>query len=396
MNLKGKNILIGVSGSIAAYKTAELVSMLRKQDANVFVSMTENAKKFINPITFETLTNNKCLVDTFDRNFEFKTEHISIAKQVDLVVIAPATANVIGKIANGLADAMLTTTIMACKCKKLIAPAMNTAMYENPIVQENIEKLKHFGYEIIEPNEGILACGDSGKGKMEEPEAILEYIFKEIAYEKDLLGKKVLVTAGPTIEKIDSVRYLTNHSTGKMGYALAKMAMLRGAEVTLISGKTNLKPPKFVKCINVISAKDMFDEVKANFKEQDIIIKSAAVADFRAKEIFDGKMKKKDSKLTLELEKTDDILKYIGEHKTNQFVCGFSMETDNMLENSKEKLVNKNLDMIIANNLRQEGAGFAGDTNIVTIISKNDIKQLEMLSKEIVANKIIDAVLKNM
>ncbi len=314
----------------------------------------------------------------------------------DLVVIAPATANVIGKIANGLADAMLTTTIMACKCKKLIAPAMNTAMYENPIVQENIEKLKHFGYEIIEPNEGILACGDSGKGKMEEPEAILEYIFKEIAYEKDLLGKKVLVTAGPTIEKIDSVRYLTNHSTGKMGYALAKMAMLRGAEVTLISGKTNLKPPKFVKCINVISAKDMFDEVKANFKEQDIIIKSAAVADFRAKEIFDGKMKKKDSKLTLELEKTDDILKYIGEHKTNQFVCGFSMETDNMLENSKEKLVNKNLDMIIANNLRQEGAGFAGDTNIVTIISKNDIKQLEMLSKEIVANKIIDAVLKNM
>ena len=396
MNLKGKNILIGVSGSIAAYKTAELVSMLRKQDANVFVSMTENAKKFINPITFETLTNNKCLVDTFDRNFEFKTEHISIAKQVDLVVIAPATANVIGKIANGLADAMLTTTIMACKCKKLIAPAMNTAMYENPIVQENIEKLKHFGYEIIEPNEGILACGDSGKGKIEEPEAILEYIFKEIAYEKDLLGKKVLVTAGPTIEKIDSVRYLTNHSTGKMGYALAKMAMLRGAEVTLISGKTNLKPPKFVKCINVISAKDMFDEVKANFKEQDIIIKSAAVADFRAKEIFDGKMKKKDSKLTLELEKTDDILKYIGEHKTNQFVCGFSMETDNMLENSKEKLVNKNLDMIIANNLRQEGAGFAGDTNIVTIISKNDIKQLEMLSKEIVANKIIDAVLKNM
>lgn len=396
MNLKGKNILIGVSGSIAAYKTAELISMLRKQDANVFVSMTENAKKFINPITFETLTNNKCLVDTFDRNFEFKTEHISIAKQVDLVVIAPATANVIGKIANGLADAMLTTTIMACKCKKLIAPAMNTAMYENPIVQENIEKLKHFGYEIIEPNEGILACGDSGKGKMEEPEAILEYIFKEIAYEKDLLGKKVLVTAGPTIEKIDSVRYLTNHSTGKMGYALAKMAMLRGAEVTLISGKTNLKPPKFVKCINVISAKDMFDEVKANFKEQDIIIKSAAVADFRAKEIFDGKMKKKDSKLTLELEKTDDILKYIGEHKTNQFVCGFSMETDNMLENSKEKLVNKNLDMIIANNLRQEGAGFAGDTNIVTIISKNDIKQLEMLSKEIVANKIIDAVLKNM
>ncbi len=396
MNLKGKNILIGVSGSIAAYKTAELVSMLRKQDANVFVSMTENAKKFINPITFETLTNNKCLVDTFDRNFEFKTEHISIAKQVDLVVIAPATANVIGKIANGLADDMLTTTIMACKCKKLIAPAMNTAMYENPIVQENIEKLKHFGYEIIEPNEGILACGDSGKGKMEEPEEILEYIFKEIAYEKDLLGKKVLVTAGPTIEKIDSVRYLTNHSTGKMGYALAKMAMLRGAEVTLISGKTNLKPPKFVKCINVISAKDMFDEVKANFKEQDIIIKSAAVADFRAKEIFDGKMKKKDSKLTLELEKTDDILKYIGEHKTNQFVCGFSMETDNMLENSKEKLVNKNLDMIIANNLRQEGAGFAGDTNIVTIISKNDIKQLEMLSKEIVANKIIDAILKNM
>lgn len=395
MNLKGKNILVGVSGSIAAYKTAELVSSLKKQDANVFVSMTENAKNFINPITFETLTNSKCLVDTFDRNFEFKTEHISIAKQVDLVVIAPATANVIGKIANGLADDMLTTTVMACKCKKIIAPAMNTAMYENPIVQENIDKLKRFGYEIVEPNDGRLACGDIGKGKMEEPEEILEYIYKELSYEKDLLGKKVLVTAGPTIEKVDSVRYLTNHSTGKMGYALAKIAMLRGAEVTLISGKTNIKSPKFVKCINVLSAKDMFDEVKANFENQDIIIKSAAVADFRPKEIFDGKIKKKDSNLELELERTDDILKYIGEHKTNQFVCGFSMETDNMIENSKEKLDKKNLDMIIANNLRQEGAGFAGDTNIVTIITHNDIQQLEMLSKEDVASKVIDNILKN-
>lgn len=394
MNLKGKTILIGVSGSIAAYKVATLVSMLKKQEAEVIVSMTENATNFINPITFETLTNNRCLVNTFDRNFEFNTEHISVAKKADLVIIAPATANVIGKIANGIADDMLTTTIMACKCKKLIAPAMNTNMYENPIVQDNIEKLKHFGYEIIEPNEGRLACGDVGKGKMAEPEEILEYIFREIACDKDLLGKKVLVTAGPTIEKIDSVRYLSNFSTGKMGYALAKIAMLRGAEVTLISGKTNIKPPKFVKVINVLSAKEMFEAVKNNFEEQDIIIKAAAVADYSSKEIFDGKIKKKDNKLELFLERTDDILKYVGEHKTNQFVCGFSMETDNMIENSKEKLLKKNLDMIVANNLRQEGAGFGVDTNVVTIITQEEIQELEILSKEDVANVVIDNIIK--
>ena len=301
MSLKGKNILVGISGSIAAYKTAELIRILKAQDANVFVAMTENAKNFINPITFETFTNNKCLIDTFDRHFEFKPEHVSIAKQADLVVIAPASADIIGKIANGLADDMLTTTVMACKCKKLIAPAMNTAMYENPIVQENIEKLKRFGYELIEPNYGRLASGDLGKGKMEEPEEIFECIIKELVYEKDLAGKKVLVTAGPTIEKIDSVRCLTNHSTGKMGYALARIAMLRGAEVNLISGKTNNKPPKFVKCINVISAKEMFDAVKENFENQDIIIKAAAVSDFKAKEIFDGKIKKTDSNLNIEL-----------------------------------------------------------------------------------------------
>lgn len=394
MNLKGKTILIGVSGSIAAYKVATLVSMLKKQEAEVIVSMTENATNFINPITFETLTNNRCLVNTFDRNFEFNTEHISVAKKADLVVLAPATANVIGKIANGIADDMLTTTIMACNCKKLIAPAMNTNMYENPIVQDNIEKLKRFGYEIIEPNEGILACGDVGKGKMAEPEEILEYIFREIACEKDLVGKKVLVTAGPTIEKIDSVRYLSNFSTGKMGYALAKIAMLRGAEVTLISGKTNIMPPKFVKVINVLSAKEMFEAVKNNFEEQDIIIKAAAVADYRSKEIFDGKIKKKDDKLELLLERTDDILKYVGEHKTNQFVCGFSMETDNMIENSKEKLLKKNLDMIVANNLRQDGAGFGVDTNIVTIITQDEIQELEILSKEAVANIVIDNIVK--
>lgn len=395
MNLKDKTILIGVSGSIAAYKVATLVSMLKKQEAEVIVTMTENATNFINPITFETLTNNKCLVNTFDRNFEFNTEHISVAKKADLVVLAPATANVIGKIANGIADDMLTTTIMACKCKKLIAPAMNTNMYENPIVQDNIEKLKCFGYEIIEPNEGVLACGDVGKGKMAEPEEILEYIFREIACEKDLVGKKVLVTAGPTIEKIDSVRYLSNFSTGKMGYALAKIAMLRGAEVTLISGKTNINSPKFVKVINVLSAKEMFEAVKNNFEEQDIIIKAAAVADYRSKEIFDGKIKKKDDKLELLLERTDDILKYIGEHKTNQFVCGFSMETDNMIENSKEKLLKKNLDMIVANNLRQKGAGFEVDTNIVTIITSKEIQELEILSKEDVANIVIDNIVKN-
>lgn len=394
MDIKNKTILIGITGSIAAYKTANLISMLIKQGADVIVAMTKNATNFINPITFETLTNNKCLIDTFDRNFEFKTEHISVAKKADLVVIAPATANIIGKIANGIADDMLTTTVMACKCNKIIVPAMNENMYENPIVTDNIEKLKKFNYKIIEPQIGKLACGDIAKGKMAEPEEILEYILKEIAYEKDLLGKKILVTAGPTIEKIDSVRFISNFSTGKMGYAIAKMASYRGAEVTLISGKTNIEPPKFVNLINVISAKNMFDAVKENYQNQDIIIKAAAVADYTVSKIFDGKIKKKAEKLTLELDKTDDIIKYVGEHKSNQFLCGFSMETDNMIENSKEKLIKKNLDMIIANNLRQKGAGFANDTNIVTIITKNNIKELEILSKEKVANIILDEILK--
>ena len=394
MTLEGKTVLLGVTGSIAAYKIAYLASALKKRHADVHVLMTENATNFINPITFETLTGNKCLVDTFDRNFQFQVEHVSIAKKADIVMIAPASANVIGKIANGLADDMLTTTVMACRCQKLFAPAMNTAMYENPIVQDNIRKLKHYGYEVITPASGYLACGDTGAGKMPEPETLLEYILRETAFEKDLSGKKVLVTAGPTQEAIDPVRCLTNHSSGKMGYAIAKMAMLRGAEVTLVSGPTAIEPPLFVKVLSVTSARDMFEAVTGVSDQQDIIIKAAAVADYRPKQVSEDKVKKKDDQVSIELERTDDILKYLGQHKKDgQFLCGFSMETKNMIGNSRAKLEKKNLDMVAANNLKVEGAGFQGDTNVLTLITQDEEVSLPLMSKEDAALKILDKII---
>lgn len=390
----GKTVLLGVTGSIAAYKIASLASALKKQDADVHVLMTKNATNFINPITFESLTGNKCLVDTFDRNFQFQVEHVSIAKKADVVMLAPASANVIGKIAHGIADDMLTTTIMACKCPVYVAPAMNTNMYENPIVQDNIKILQKYGYKIIDPACGYLACGDTGTGKMPEPEVLLFYITREIAYEKNLAGKKILITAGPTQEAIDPVRYITNHSSGKMGYALAKMAMLRGAEVTLVSGQTAITPPPFVKVISITSAKDMYDAVTAVSDKQDIIIKAAAVADYRPASVSDEKMKKSDNQMSIELERTDDILKYLGEHKgENQFLCGFSMETSNMISNSRAKLEKKNLDMIAANNLKVDGAGFQGDTNVLTLITQNEEVSLELMSKEDAAGIILDKIL---
>ena len=392
--LKGKTVLLGITGSIAAYKIAYLASALHKLHADVHVLMTENATNFINPITFETLTGNKCLVDTFDRNFQFQVEHVSIAKKADIVMIAPASANVIGKIANGLADDMLTTTVMACRCQKLFAPAMNTAMYENPIVQDNIRKLKHYGYEVITPASGYLACGDTGAGKMPEPETLLEYIIREAAFEKDLSGKKILVTAGPTQEAIDPVRCLTNHSSGKMGYAIAKMAMLRGAEVTLVSGPTAIEPPLFVKVLPVTSARDMFEAVTGVSDQQDIIIKAAAVADYRPKQVSEDKIKKNDDQVSIELERTDDILKYLGQHKKDgQFLCGFSMETKNMIGNSRAKLEKKNLDMVAANNLKVEGAGFQGDTNVLTLITQDEEVSLPLMSKEDAALKILDKII---
>lgn len=392
--LKGKTVVLGVTGSIAAYKIANLASALKKLNCNVHVIMTQNATNFINPITFETLTGNKCLVDTFDRNFEFSVEHVSLAKQADVFMVAPASANVIGKIAGGIADDMLTTTIMACKCHKIIAPAMNTNMFENPIVQDNIKKLGYYGYEIVEPASGYLACGDTGKGKMPEPEDLLAYILKAVAYEKDLTGKKVLVTAGPTMERIDPVRFISNHSTGKMGYAIAKNAMLRGAEVTLVTGKTNIKKPEFVKVIEVESAQEMYEAVEANFANQDIVIASAAVADYRPKTVADEKIKKKDGDSVIELERTVDIIGTLSAKKNGQFICGFSMETENMLENSKAKLEKKNLDMICANNLKVEGAGFGTDTNVVTIITKDNVLELPIESKELVAEHILDEITK--
>ena len=392
--LKGKTVLLGITGSIAAYKIAYLASALHKLHADVHVLMTENATNFINPITFETLTGNKCLVDTFDRNFQFQVEHVSIAKKADVVMIAPASANVIGKLANGLADDMLTTTVMACRCQKILAPAMNTAMYENPVVQDNIRKLKNYGYEVITPASGYLACGDTGAGKMPEPKTLLEYILKEAAFQKDLAGKKLLVTAGPTQEAIDPVRCLTNHSSGKMGYAIAKMAMLRGAEVTLVSGPTAIEPPLFVKVIPVTSARDMFEAVTSLSDEQDIIIKAAAVADYRPKQVSEDKVKKKDDQASIELERTDDILKYLGQHKKQgQFLCGFSMETRDMLRNSRAKLEKKNLDMVAANNLKVEGAGFQGDTNVLTLITQDEEVSLPLMSKEDAALKILDKIL---
>lgn len=392
--LKGKTVLLGITGSIAAYKIAYLASALHKLHADVHVLMTENATNFINPITFETLTGNKCLVDTFDRNFQFHVEHVSIAKKADVVMIAPASANVIGKLANGLADDMLTTTVMACRCQKILAPAMNTAMYENPVVQDNIRKLQTYGYEVITPASGYLACGDTGAGKMPEPETLLEYILKEAAFQKDLAGKKLLVTAGPTQEAIDPVRCLTNHSSGKMGYAIAKMAMLRGAEVTLVSGPTAIEPPLFVKVVPVTSARDMFEAVTGLSDEQDIIIKAAAVADYRPKQVSEDKVKKKDDQVSIELERTDDILKYLGQHKKQgQFLCGFSMETRDMLRNSRAKLEKKNLDMVAANNLKVEGAGFQGDTNVLTLITQDEEVSLPLMSKEDAALKILDKIL---
>ena len=352
--LKGKCVVLAVTGSIAAYKIANLASMLKKQHCDVHVLMTENATNFINPITFETLTGNKCLIDTFDRNFQFSVEHVALAKQAQVVMIAPASANVIGKLACGIADDMLTTTIMACKCKKLISPAMNVNMYENPIVQDNLDRLRRFGYEVIEPASGYLACGDTGAGKMPEPETLYQYILREIAMEKDLQGKKVLVTAGPTQEKIDPVRYISNHSTGKMGYAIARVCMLRGAQVTLVTGQTALTPPPFVEVVPIVSAQDMFEAVTERAPEQDMIIKAAAVADYRPRFTSDEKIKKKDGDMSIELERTGDILGYLGSHRTpGQLLCGFSMETSNMLENSRKKLEKKHVDMIAANNLKQ-------------------------------------------
>lgn len=392
--LKGKTVVLAVSGSIAAYKIASLASALGKLHADVQVLMTQNATNFINPITFETLTGNKCLVDTFDRNFQYSVEHVALAKRADVVLVAPASANVIGKIANGIADDMLTTTVMACKCKKIISPAMNTQMFENPIVQDNLKKLEHYGYEVIQPAVGLLACKDVGAGKMPEPETLLEYILREVAYEKDLKGKNILVTAGPTQEPIDPVRYLTNHSSGKMGYAIAKVCSMRGADVTLVSGKTAIKPPLFVDVVPVTTARDMYEAVTSRFDQQDIVIKAAAVADYRPKTISDQKVKKADGELSIEMERTDDILKYLGEHKReDQFLCGFSMETEHMLENSRKKLEKKNLDMIVANNVKVEGAGFAGDTNIVTLITKDDETQLPLLSKEETAVEIMNKIL---
>ena len=392
--LEGKTVLLGVTGSIAAYKIAYLASALKKQQADVHVLMTRNATNFINPITFETLTGNKCLVDTFDRNFQFQVEHVSIAKKADVVMIAPASANVIGKLAHGIADDMLTTTIMACRCKKFISPAMNTNMFENPIVQDNLKTLEHYGYEVIDPAVGYLACGDTGAGKMPEPETLLNYILRECACEKDMKGLKVLVTAGPTQEAIDPVRYITNHSSGKMGYAFAKMAMLRGADVTLVSGRTALAPPPFVRVVPVVTARDMYESVTSVSQEQDIIIKAAAVADYRPASVSDEKIKKKDDDMSIALERTDDILKYLGEHKPDgQFLCGFSMETENMIGNSRVKLTRKNLDMVAANNVKMAGAGFQGDTNVLTLITQDEEVSLPLMSKEDAAGKILDKIL---
>ena len=393
--LKGKTVVLGVTGSIAAYKIADLASKLSKLHCDIHVIMTQNATNFINPITFETLTNNKCLVDTFDRNFQYSVEHVALAKKADVVLIAPATANVIAKMAHGIADDMLTTTVLACNCKKIVAPAMNTQMLHNPITQDNIDMLKHYGFEIIEPATGMLACKDIGEGKLPDTDVLLDYILKEIAFEKDMKGLRVLVTAGPTQEAIDPVRYLTNHSTGKMGYAIARNAMLRGADVTLVTGETSIQKPRFVRVVPIKSAADMFEAVTSRASEQNIIIKAAAVADYTPSVVSDEKMKKADIELAIPVERTQDILKYLGEHKlANQFLCGFSMETENMLENSRRKLISKNLDMIVANNLKVKGAGFGVDTNVVTMIMPGKEVAFELMSKDEVAEQILDEILR--
>ncbi len=391
--IAGKHIILGVTGSIAAYKIASLASMLKKRQADVTVIMTENAVHFINPITFETLTGNKCLVDTFDRNFAFQVEHVALSKQADVVLTAPASADVIAKAAHGIADDMLTTTLLACTCPKLFAPAMNTRMYRNPIVQDNMRLLERYGMEVIAPDSGYLACGDTGEGKMPEPEVLCEYLEKALT-PKDLAGRRVLVTAGPTCEKIDPVRHITNHSTGKMGYAMARAAMMRGADVTLVSGKTGLQPPIGVRTVPVLSAADMAQAVKAAAPDMDIIIKAAAVADYRPAAPADEKIKKKDDELAIALERTEDILGYLGEHRREgQFLCGFSMETEHMLENSRAKLQKKHIDMIVANNVKQEGAGFGTDTNVVTILTEDDTVALPLMSKAETANRLLDHII---
>lgn len=393
--LKGKTVLLGVSGGIAAYKAAALASALIKQHAAVEVVMTKNATEFVTPLTFEQLTGRRVMVDTFDRNFSHQVEHIALAERTDLVIVAPATANVCAKFAHGLADDMLTTTVLACRCPKLIAPAMNTNMFENPVTQDNLKLLEHYGWEIIPPASGRLACGAVGKGKLPEPEVLLDYVMRFLAMPHDLEGKRVLVTAGPTQEALDPVRYLTNHSSGKMGCAIAKMAMLRGADVTLVCGPLSVTPPAFVKTVNVVSAQDMFDAVTSLAPKSDLIFKAAAVADYTPAEYNDQKMKKSDNDLSIPLKRTQDILKYLGEHRTDgQVICGFSMETQNMIENSKRKLQSKNIDMICANNLKTEGAGFGVDTNVITVITESEVKELPLQSKESAANAILDESLK--
>lgn len=392
--LQGKTVVLGVTGSIAAYKIANLASMLSKLHADIHVLTTENATNFINPITFETLTGHKCLIDTFDRNFQYSVEHVALAKQADVVLVAPASANVIGKIAGGIADDMLTTTVMACPCRKIVAPAMNTNMYENSIVQENLEKLRHHGYVVIAPDTGLLACKDVGAGKLPSEETLLQYILREIACKKDMAGQKVLVTAGPTVEAIDPVRFISNHSTGKMGYAIARAAMLRGADVTLVTGPVGIQPPPFVDVVPVTSAMEMFEAVTRVSESQDVIIKAAAVADFAPAQVSAEKIKKKEGQQQIDLVRTRDILGYLGEHKRQgQFLCGFSMETENLLENSRIKLEKKNLDLVVANNLKVPGAGFGSDTNVVTLIARDGVRELPQMSKDEVAMALLDEVM---
>lgn len=393
--LKGKTVILGVTGSIAAYKAANLASMLKKQHADVQVIMTKNATQFMNPITFESLTGNKCLVDTFDRNFQFQVEHVALAKRADLAIIAPATANIMAKLAHGLADDMLTTTLLACRCPRLIAPAMNTRMYENPVTQDNMDILRKYGFRIIEPAVGHLACGDTGAGKLPPETLLLECILDEIAMEKDMKGLHVLITAGPTMEAIDPVRFISNHSTGKMGYALARVCRRRGAEVTLVSGKTNLEAPYGVTLVPVTSAQDMFEAVSLRAKEQDLIIKAAAVADYRPVTVAENKIKKSPGDMSIALERTTDILAWLGEHRREgQVLCGFAMETEHMVEHAKEKLTGKHVDMIAANNVKVAGAGFGTDTNVVTLITEDGVEELAKMSKEEVASRIVDALLR--
>ena len=393
--LKGKTVILGVTGSIAAYKAANLASMLKKQHADVQVIMTKNATQFMNPITFESLTGNKCLVDTFDRNFQFQVEHVALAKRADLAIVAPATANIMAKLAHGLADDMLTTTLLACRCPKLIAPAMNTRMYENPVTQDNMDILRKYGFRIIEPAVGHLACGDTGAGKLPPETLLLECILDEIAMEKDMKGLHVLITAGPTMEAIDPVRFISNHSTGKMGYALARVCRRRGAEVTLVSGKTNLEAPYGVTLVPVTSAQDMFEAVSSRAKEQDMIIKAAAVADYRPVTVAENKIKKSPGDMSIALERTTDILAWLGEHRREgQVLCGFAMETEHMVEHAKEKLTRKHVDMIAANNVKVAGAGFGTDTNVVTLITEDGVEELAKMSKEEVASRIVDALLR--